>query len=64
MKGTGLIGETFANELLAKKKVAIVPGNACGSFGENNTRISYATSMASLSEAFDRMQEFVEELKK
>ena len=64
VKGTGLNGETFANELLAKKKVAIVPGNAFGSFGENNTRISYATSMASLTEAFDRMQEFVEELKK
>ena len=64
VKDTGLNGETFANGLLAEKKVAIVPGSAFGRFGENNTRISYATSMAALTEAFDRMQEYVEMLKK
>lgn len=63
VKGTGLDGEKFAGELLAKKKVAIVPGNAFGQFGENNTRISYATSMNALSEAFDRMAEFVDSIK-
>ena len=63
VKGTGLNGETFANELLAKKKVAIVPGNAFGKFGENNARISYATSMNALSEAFDRMSQFVDSIK-
>ena len=64
VKDTGLNGEAFANGLLAEKKVAIVPGSAFGRFGENNTRISYATSMAALTEAFDRMQEYVEMLKK
>ena len=63
VKGTGLNGEAFANELLAKKKVAIVPGNAFGKFGENNARISYATSMNALSEAFDRMSQFVDSIK-
>lgn len=63
VKGTGLSGEKFANELLAQKKVAIVPGNAFGKFGENNARISYATSMTALSEAFDRMSEFVKTLR-
>ena len=61
VKSTGMNGEEFANGLLAKNKVAVVPGNAFGEFGENNVRISYATSMASLSEAFDRMSRFLSE---
>lgn len=61
VKGTGLNGEEFANGLLSSKKVAVVPGNAFGKFGENNVRISYATSMNSLSEAFDRMSAFLSE---
>ena len=63
VKGTGMNSETFANELLAKKKVAIVPGGAFGQFGEYNARISYATSMNALSEAFDRMADFVDSIK-
>ena len=63
VKGTGMDSETFAGELLAKKKVAIVPGGAFGKFGEYNARISYATSMNALSEAFDRMADFVNSLK-
>ena len=59
VKNTGLNGETFAGELLATEKVAVVPGNAFGRFGENNVRISYATSMNALSEAFDRMGAFL-----
>ncbi len=58
-KNSGLDGEGFANGLLAAEKVAVVPGNAFGHFGENNVRISYATSMSALSEAFDRMQKFL-----
>ncbi len=63
VKGTGMDSETFAGELLAKKKVAIVPGGAFGKFGEYNARISYATSMNALSEAFDRMADFVDSIK-
>ena len=63
VKGTGMNSETFANELLAKKKVAIVPGGAFGQFGDYNARISYATSMNALSEAFDRMAEFINLIK-
>ncbi len=59
VKGTGYDGESFANGLLQKNKVAVVPGSAFGRFGENNVRISYATSMNSLSEAFDRMAKFL-----
>ena len=63
VKSTGLTAEEFANELLAKQKVAVVPGNAFGRFGENNVRLSYATSMNALSEAFDRMSAFLNTLR-
>ena len=64
VKASGLPAEQFANELLARQKVAVVPGNAFGKFGENNVRISYATSMNALSEAFDRMSVFLNGIKK
>ena len=64
VKSTGLNGETFAESLLKSEKVAVVPGNAFGTFGENNVRLSYATSMNALAEAFERMSRFVESCKK
>ncbi len=60
VKTTGLSGEEFASGLLQQNKVAVVPGSAFGEFGEHNVRISYATSMTSLSEAFDRMAKFLQ----
>ncbi len=59
VRSTGLDAETFAGDLLKEQKVAVVPGNAFGEFGENNVRISYATSMNALSEAFDRMSAYL-----
>ena len=59
VKSTGLDGEGFANGLLQDQKVAVVPGSAFGNFGKNNVRISYATSMQALGEAFDRMSTFL-----
>ena len=61
VKSTGMNADAFANGLLSAQKVAVVPGNAFGKFGENNVRISYATSMTALSEAFDRMSAFLSE---
>lgn len=63
VKNTGFLGEAFAEKLLKEQKVAVVPGNAFGEFGENNVRISYATSMNALSEAFDRMSAFLSKSK-
>ena len=63
VKTSGLPAEQFANELLKQQKVAVVAGNAFGQFGENNVRISYATSMNALSEAFDRMATFLNNLR-
>ena len=59
VKSTGMNADAFANGLLSSQKVAVVPGNAFGQFGENNVRISYATSMTALSEAFDRMSAYL-----
>ena len=60
---SGLNSEIFAERLLKEQKVAVVPGGAFGEFGENNVRLSYATSMASLSEAFDRMGAFLQKIR-
>ena len=63
VKDTGLNGERFANELLLHEKVAVVPGSAFGVFGENNVRLSYATSLSSLTEAFERMSRFLSKIR-
>ncbi len=60
---TGLGGEAFANGLLEKHKVAVVPGTAFGSAGENHVRCSYATSMQQLAVAIDRITQYIEGLK-
>ncbi|WP_020155153.1 aminotransferase [Caldibacillus debilis] len=56
---TGLTSEAFAEELLKKEKVAVVPGNAFGESGEGYIRCSYATSMEQLQEAIRRIERFV-----
>jgi aspartate aminotransferase len=47
----------FAEELLEKSLVAVVPGKAFGC--DDHIRISYALSMDSLSKGMDRIEEFV-----
>ena len=64
VKDTGLSGEAFAERLLKEQKVAVVPGSAFGQFGNNNVRLSYATSMNALTEAFDRIGQFLDVLRK
>ncbi|MBO4988825.1 MAG: aminotransferase class I/II-fold pyridoxal phosphate-dependent enzyme [Clostridia bacterium] len=59
VESTGLTGEAFANGLLQEKKVAVVPGSAFGACGVYHVRCSYATGMAQLSEAVDRISDFV-----
>ena len=56
---TGLDGEGFANALLEKCKVAVVPGAAFGAAGVNHVRCSYATSMRNLTIAVERISDFV-----
>jgi len=51
---------TFADQLLEKAKVAVVPG---GAFGDDNyIRISYATTLEKIEEGMNRLEKFCKEL--
>ncbi len=60
----GLDGEGFCSELLKRYHVAIVPGEAFGASGKGFARISYAYSVNHILEGLDRMERFINELKK
>ena len=64
ISSTGLNGHDFSIRLVKEKGVAVVPGVAFGENGENNIRISYASKMEDLKEALNRIEAFVNELKK
>jgi len=64
IRSTGLDSETFAERLLMEAQVAVVPGNVFGLGGEGHVRCSYATSVAQLNEAIERIGKFVEKLKR
>lgn len=57
---TGMDDETFCEQLLHEEKVAVVPGSAFGESGKGHVRISYAYSLKHLSEAADRMEQFIQ----
>ncbi len=59
IRKTGLSSEKFAERLLKKEKVAVVPGNAFGDSGEGFIRCSYAASLEDLNEALNRMERFI-----
>ena len=61
---TGLTSEEFAEQLLMKEHVALVPGTAFGQCGERYVRCSYATSVTKISEAIARIEHFVQHCKK
>ena len=63
IKSTGMTSQEFCEQLLLKKKVALVPGDAFGTSGEGYCRVSYAYSVAHLEEALKRIREFLTELK-
>jgi aminotransferase len=59
IKATGMNSEEFAEKLLMKEKVAVVPGTAFGACGEGFVRCCYATSLPDIEEAMRRMDRFV-----
>ena len=59
---TGLSSAEFCEKLLYSQKVAVVPGTAFGDSGEGYVRVSYAYSVAHLTEALGRIERFLEEL--
>ena len=63
IKKFGMSSDEFATRLLKEKNVAVVPGTAFGECGEGFIRCSYATSMKQIVEAFNRIEDFVNNLK-
>lgn len=61
---TGLSSDLFAERLLTENKVAAVPGNVFGPQGEGFLRCSYATSVSQLTEALERIGNFVYKVQK
>jgi aminotransferase len=61
---TGLTSDQFAEQLLRKESVAVVPGSAFGQAGEGHVRCCYATSEAEIKEAIVRIERFVKGLEK
>ena len=63
IKSTGLTSDEFCEQLLYKKRVAVIPGTAFGDCGEGYIRVSYAYSQKHLMEAMQKIKEFIDELK-
>ncbi len=59
---TGLSSEVFCERLLRERRVVCVPGTAFGQSGEGHIRCSYATSLEQLTEALQRMADFLQSL--
>ncbi|MBN2449709.1 MAG: aminotransferase class I/II-fold pyridoxal phosphate-dependent enzyme [Lentisphaeria bacterium] len=59
IRGTGLSSLQFANRLLREQKVAVVPGTAFGACGEGFVRCAYATGMADIEVAMERIRDFI-----
>ena len=55
---TGMTSREFCLQLLREKKVAVVPGSAFGACGEGHVRCSYATALAQIKIALERIAQF------
>lgn len=64
IRAYGLTSDEFCNRLLYEKRCAIVPGTAFGESGEGFARISYAYSVKHIDKALERIEDFLQDLKK
>lgn len=60
---TGLDETEFATQLLLQEHVATIPGIAFGDCGKGHVRLSYASSLATIEEALERIQRFVNHIR-
>lgn len=63
IRNLGLSSEKFAQMILEKAKVAILPGTEFGKHGEGFVRLSYATAYDRIAEAADRMEKVIKGMK-
>ncbi len=62
ISSSGLDSEEFAHRLLREQKVAVVPGTAFSSTGQNHVRCAYATSIDTIETAMHRLEKFLHSL--
>jgi aminotransferase len=62
VRSTGLDDVEFAERLLLKEKVAVIPGSAFGDCGRGHVRCCYAAPHPLIEEALERMRRFVDSL--
>ena len=60
IRGTGLSSEDFAVKLITEYKVAVVPGHVFGACGEGFVRCCYATDIAKIRIALERIGRMLE----
>lgn len=60
----GMKSLDFAEMLLKKAKVAVVPGTEFGRHGEGFIRVSYATELVKIKQAMDRIERVIKRLAK
>lgn len=60
--GTGLSSREFADQVLEKANVGLLPGNDFGEAGEGFVRLCYATSNEKIIEGIRRIKNYVENL--
>lgn len=59
IQSSGMSSEEFCEKLLQEEKVAVVPGNAFGNNGEGFIRCCYAASINNITEAIEKMGNFL-----
>ena len=62
IQSTGMSSADFCARFLTEEHVAAIPGTAFGAGGEGFVRMCYASSLANLSEAMDRLERFLKRL--
>src|SRR5262245_15446369 len=62
ISGVGLSSDEFANRLLNEAGVAALPGTAFGDYGKGYLRFSFASSLANIETALERIRKFVSQI--
>ena len=62
IRSTGMTSAEFCERFLVEEHVAAIPGTAFGAGGEGFVRMCYASSLANLAEAMERLERFLSRL--
>ena len=62
IRSTGMTSAEFCERFLLQEHVAVIPGTAFGAGGEGFVRMCYASSLANLAEAMERLERFLKKI--